>query len=78
MQIYSEVIDTIADKPNIFTKTSNKLLEIQCLRIVGLYKTKLPAGASKLLRAALAYMSLYSPFQSIFLGKLACCVTALI
>ena len=29
-----------------------------------------------LLRTALADMSLYSPFQSIFLGKLACCLSA--
>ena len=34
-----------------------------------------PAGASKLLRAA---VSLYSSFQPVFLGKLTCCLPALI
>ena len=38
-------------------------------------KKKLPTGASELLRAA---MSLYTFFQSILLGKLACCVTVLV
>ena len=41
-------------------------------------KKKPTAGASKLLRSAVFDEDLYSPFQSAFLGKLACCVTALV
>lgn len=39
-------------------------------------KKKPPTGASELLRAAVLDMCLYSSFQSIFLGKLACSPSA--
>ena len=41
-------------------------------------KKKPPTGASELLRTAAANAVLYSPFQSIVLGKLACCLSALV
>ena len=41
-------------------------------------KKKPSTGASELLRAAVAGEGLHSSFQSVSLGKLACCVTALV